>query len=416
MSRDRPGAGATLPAAPPSADGEATRGLRVAVRLLAVGAVVVVGWSSVSLVRALFEPSAMTPYVAPLYWLGYQDGFVRRALPGALARLLAGGEDPTLAQATFVGVAASVLAVLAVLLLAVLLGRRAASRTGATAVASAVVVSPLAVSLFARDLGRPDAFGVVVLVVLAAVPWRRLPAVAAALAVAVLTTAAVAAEEFLVAFVVPVGLLALWSQGPALRTPLRAGLALAPSVLVAVLSALVPVSPALVQRTLTAALAAGVPPSLPIVPGYDDHDAVSRLGYSFGENARTYYSVTTPLGVVAATLLCAGFYLLVLVVVWRLLGRPLERSVFWLAAGLPALAALALAAAGIDYRRWWALALVTGLCLVLQLGERRARRPAVISSPLVVALVVLAVTGASLQTLPLWPVSSLSEFALRLRG
>ena len=420
MTRDSRGAGATalsVAASTPDRVGtEAGRPFRTGIAVLAAAAAVVLGWSSTSLVRALAEPSPITPYVAPLYWLGYGDGFVRRALPGALARLLAGGADPSLGEATAVGVGASVLAVLAVLLLAALLARRACSRASAVGVAAAVVASPLTVSLLARDLGRPDAFGVVVLVALAAVPWRRLPAVAVAVAVAVLTTAAVAAEELLVAFVLPVGLLALRSAGPALQRPLPAALALAPSVGLALLSAAVPVSPALLDQTLAAALAAGVPPSPPILPGYLDHDAVSRLGYGFVENARTYYSVTTPVGVVVATLLCVGFYLLVLLVVRRLLGGPLGPRAWRAAVGLPALAALALAAAGIDYRRWWALALVTALGLLLQLTAGGPRRPAVVRTGLVVALVVLAVTGATLQTLPLWPVRSLAELVTRLRA
>ena len=46
--------------------------------------------------------------------------------------------------------------------------------------AAAVLVTPLGLSHTARDLGRPDALGVLVAVLLVTVPWARLPPLLAA--------------------------------------------------------------------------------------------------------------------------------------------------------------------------------------------------------------------------------------------
>jgi len=381
--------------------------------MVAVAAALVLGSAVVSMVRSALGPRPLTSYVAPQYWLSYEEGFVRRALPGALLRLVTGGPDPSLALVKAAGVGWSVLAVLAVLVLAVGLARQAQDRRATVAVAAAVVVSPLGLSLYARDLGRPDTVGVVVLVALAALPWRRWPTLPAAAAVAGLTTAAVAAEEFLVGLVVPLGLLVLRSAWAGRRgRGLWIAVTLAPGLVVALLSAALPVPADLLTRALAAARAAGVRPSRPLVPGYGDHDSVSRLGYGMVENARIYYGITTPAGVVATTLLCALLHLLVLGVIWHLLGRSLRERVYLLLTGLPALVALALSVAGIDYRRWWSLALVAALGAVLQQTGERTSRPNA-GRALTAALIVLAVAGVALQSMPLWPVRSFAELRTR---
>lgn len=403
------------PAAPPEEPDR--RRTRVPVGLLVLAAAVVLVTSLVSLVREAAGPEPLTPYVAPQYWLSFEHGFVRRGLPGELARLLAGGRPPGYDLVQALGVALSVLAVLAVLGLALLLARRAADRGAALAVAAAVVVSPLGLSLYARDLGRSDAIGVVALVAVAALPWGRWRPALALPVVAVVTSTAVAAEEFMVALVLPLGLLVLvpalaaWGLRRAWAVP-----SLLPCALLAVYSALTRPSPAVLAEATAAARAAGVPPSLPLVPGQTDHDAVSRLGYGFRENVRTYYSITTPEGVLATTLVLVGLHLLVLGVVWRLLGGGLTDRAFVAVAGLAGAAALALSVAGIDYRRWWSLAVVAGLAALLRLAEGPRRSPGTASSGLLVALVVLAVAGVALQTMPLWPIATLAELRARVLG
>ena len=372
--------------------------------LIALAAFVVLATTTVSLVGEVTSGRPLTPYVAPQYWLDYDGGFLRRALPGEVLRLLSGGSTPSYAAVKLAGVALSVAAVLAVVLLALLLARRTRTRWTAVTVAAVVVVGPLGLPLLARDLGRYDAVGVLVLVVLAAVPWSRLPVPLAVLGATLLAVVAVASEEFLVILVVPVALVALW---PSLRDrPHRYAWAVAsalPSFVLAGLSAALPAPPAVLRSAVAAARAAGVPPPVPLVPGQADHDAVSRLAYGFVENVRTYYSILTPAGVAGTTLVWAAVYLVLVGLVWHLLGRSWRERAFLLLAVGGALAALALSVAGIDFRRWWTLAALTVLCLVLLLD------PLLPSTPeagrqgkrvVVLALVALGATGIMLADVP----------------
>ena len=131
---------------------------------------------------------------------------------------------------------------------------------------------------------------------------------------------------------------------------------------------------------------------------------------------RTYYSITTPEGVLVTTLVLVGLHLLVLGIVWRLLGGALADRAFVAVAGLAGAAALALSVAGIDYRRWWSLAVVAGLAALLQLAAGPRRPPSPASTRLLVALVVLGVAGVALQTMPLWPIATLAELRGRVLG
>lgn len=405
--RDATGPGATAPG----------RGLPSAVVVLvALAAAAVLVTSLVSLVIEAAGPHPVTPYVAPQYWLSYEHGFVRRALPGEVLRLLLGDRPPGYLLVRVVGIGLSVLAVLAVLGLAAGLARLAADRRTAVVVAAVLVVSPLGLALYARDLGRSDALGVVLLVALVAGPWRRWPPLATGLAVALLTTTAVAVAEFLVVPAGPLALLVLgsaWAGRP--RRRLGTALTLLPAAVLTVLCAVLPTPRAELVAATAAARAAGVPPSVPLVPGQTDHDAVSRLGYGFWENVQTYYGSTTPAGVLGLAVGCALLHVLVLGLVWRLLGGTLRERAFGVVAGASAAAALVMSVAGIDYRRWWSLALVAALAAVLHLAAGRPRRPVVAGRGLVVALVVLALAGVALQNLPLWPVTSWPELRTRLR-
>jgi hypothetical protein len=307
--------------------------------------------------------------------------------------------------------------VLAVVVLALMLARRTTSRWTAVALVAAVLVTPLGLPLFATDIGRTDSFGVVLLVVLLCLPWGRLPTALIVAGVALITAAAVAAGEYLVAPVLPAGGAVLWSAlaGRRGRIPWSA-VALGPCLLLTVLSAVVTPPLALVTRTSATARAAGVPPPWTLVPGQGDHDSVSRLKHGFWENLQTYYSILTPQGVVATTIVWLGLYLLLMGATWRLLGRALAERRFLMVTTVFALSAVALSGAGIDYRRWWSLAVVGGLGTLVHLtsgeGKRMARSDVAVSG----ALIFLAVAGVLLQKMPLWPMRSFAELSAWLLG
>jgi hypothetical protein len=308
--------------------------------------------------RAVSE-HPVSAYVVRQYWLSYEHGFARRALPGQVLHWLSGGADPGYRAVRLAGVGLTVAAVLAIGVLGMVLARRAGSRPARIAVLSAVVGTSLTVSLYLKDVGRTDAVGVVVLVVLGCLPWRRLSVPVVLASVAVLTTVAAASEEFLIAVVAPVAALVLYRRLPAHRR--RRGViaaALIPSLLLAGLSAVLPVPERTIDAALAAADAAGAPPRKPLVP---DHDSVSRLRHGFLDNLVTYYRLTDPLTDVVVALLWAAVFALTVALVWSLLGGSLERRVFRAAVGGFAVAALALSASGIDYHRWWALATVAAL-------------------------------------------------------
>lgn len=374
--------------------------------LIAGAALVVLVTSTVSLIGEVASGRPLTPYVAPQYWLDYDGGFLRRALPAEALRLLTGGDAPSYAAVKLVGVGLSVAAVLSVVLLALLLARHAPDRWTALTVVAVVLVGPLGLPLLARDLGRYDAIGIVVLVTLTALPWSRLPSLLAVLGAAALAAVAVASEEFLVILVVPVAVVSVW---PVLRRGSRphgwAAVVALPSLVVAGLSAVLPAPPAVLRSAVAAARTAGVPPPVPLVPGQADHDAVSRLAYGFGENVRTYYSILTPAGVAGTAVVWAAVYLVLVGLVWHLLGRSLRERAFVLLAAGGALAALALSVAGIDFRRWWTLAAVAVLCLVLLLTSLLPSTPGRSDVPdggplVVLALVALGATGIMLADVP----------------
>ncbi|HYP46922.1 MAG TPA: hypothetical protein VEQ66_17215 [Propionibacteriaceae bacterium] len=383
--------------------------------LIALAAAVVVTRALVNMALEVQGPHPMTPYVAPQYWLTYEHGFVRRALLGQVVHILAGSRDPSYHLVNVVAVALSVTAVLAVVVLALMLARRVASQWTAVAVFAAVLVSPLGLPLFATDIGRSDSFGVVILVLLLCLPWRRLATAVVVAGVAVVTAAAVAAGEYLVAPVLPAGLAVLCSAlaGRRGRVPWTVA-AITPCLLLTVMSGVVAPPLALVHQTTAAARAAGVPPAWTLVPGQRDHDSVSRLKYGFFDNLQTYYSILTPQGVVATTILWVGVYLLVVCVVWRLLGWSLVERRFLVVITVFALSALALSGAGIDYRRWWSLAVVGALGTLLQVTSGEGKRMALHNVAVAVAMICLAVAGLLLQYMPLWPMRSLEDLRARI--
>jgi hypothetical protein len=390
--------------APPAGD---ARVRRTAVRVLPAvllmgGAVAVVVRAGAYLVDRLGRPFPLTPYVFPQYWLDYGDGFVRRALPGeALRRLL--GHPPDRGEVVLAATVLALAAVAGVLALAVALARRAGSRSAGLAVAGAVVVSPLTLSLPVRDLGRPDSVGLAVLALLACLPWQRLPVPLATGSVAVLCAIATATQEFLLLVVAPVAVLALARCVTGRRARVAAAVvALAPAVVVAVASAVVAAPLSAVDRASAEAAAAGVPPPGTLVP---DHTSVLRLHYGFLDNLTAYYSLLDPATVVATTVMWGGVAVLTLGLVWQLVGGALRDRRFVAVLGSAVLVAGLLSCAGIDHRRWWALATVGGLAALVLLtppsgaGEGPGRRRALLLVP---AAALLVAAGWAMQLLPVF--------------
>jgi hypothetical protein len=365
----------------------------------------VVLWRSATyLSERVVLPHPMTPYVAPQYWLSYGDGFLRRALPGQLLHWIGRGEEPSYRLVKLAGVGMTGLAVLAVLVLAVALARRAADGWGAVGVAAAVVVSPVTLSLYPRDLGRPDAIGAVVLVALACLPWRRLPRPMALGSVIVLTVAAVATMEFLVLVVVPMAWLVIRSLLPEGRSRTTVVATLGPAVAVAVLSAVIDAPEAVLTRATAAAAAAGVPPRSALVV---DHDSVSRLRHGFVDNVSTYYALTDAPTVLVMSLVWGAAFLLTTGLVWYLLGGGLTERPFLRVVAAASAVAVLLSLAGIDHRRWWTLATVAALAALVHLRPERAVRPAPalglvrVAAP-IAAAVLLAAAGLLLQSEPIY--------------
>jgi hypothetical protein len=368
--------------------------------LLLAGAVAVLARAGSYLVERLGGPFPLTPYVFPQYWLDYGDGFVRRALPGQVLHLLV-DRPPDRGDAVVAATVLALAAVAGVLALAVALGRRAGSWPAGLAVAAAVVVSPLTLSLPVRDLGRPDSVGLAVLALLACLPWHRLPTPLSVGLVAVLCAAATATQEFLLLVVAPVAVLALARCVPGRRVRVAAA-ALVPAVVVALLSAVVPAPVAAVDRASAEAAAAGVPPPAALVP---DHTSVLRLRYGFRDNLTAYYSLLDPPTVVATTLMWGGVAVLTLGLVWQLMGGALRDRRFVAVLASAVLVAGLLSCAGIDHRRWWALATVGGLAALLLLtppsgtGDGPGRRRAVLLLP---AAALLVAAGWAMQLLPVF--------------
>ncbi len=276
---------------------------------------------------------------------------------------------------------------------------------------AAVVATPLTLSHTARDLGRPDAVGVLVAVTVVALPWARLPAAVAAALLALLTTAAIASEELLAALVLPLAWLAVHAAFAADRRR-WAVLTVLPGTALAVLSSVIPAPPRALAGALADAAAAGVPTPTPMPGGPLDHDAVSRLGYGLLDNMTSYYATTSVLSVAVTTLVWAASHVLLLGVVWRLLGRDLSDRRFVLLVAASSTLALALSVAGIDFRRWWALAAVGALCALVRLPLEPLRDREPVTARVSGALVVLAVTGLLLRLMPVLPLKA--EYLERL--
>jgi hypothetical protein len=353
--------------------------LLVAVLLLAAAGVVAIT------VRTL---SGIPSYVAPLYWLDYRAGFVRRGLPGELLSLVSGG-PPGYGAVVFTALALTVAGGVAVVALAWRLVRLAPGMVARVGVGVLVVASPFVMLLLPGSVGRYDAVGVVAAAVVALLPLAgRLPAWPVAVVLGLVVAAACASEEFLGAYLVPVALAAAVRLGGSAIA--KGVVVLGPGVVIAGWSFLSRPDRRLIGETGQLARAAGV-------PGVSRTNAVTALGNTLRDQFALFddFDAGTLIGLlVVFGLLFAGLA----GALWLLLGRPAPRASA-ATGGWLAVVALAVTIVGVDVGRWWGLAFVGFVAFLAGAppGEAPVGRPVRIG---VVALALVCVPAALLPAVP----------------
>lgn len=368
---------------------------RAALPILIIGGALALGLALIAR-QALKGVDTIPPYHAPQYWLDYRDGFVRRGLPGEVVALLGGG-NPSLALVETLAIALSLGAVAAIAALAWRASWDAPRRLHQTATLAVIAVSPLTVTLVARDLGRYDDIGIIAMFGLVALPWRARPWLAAA-AGGVLVAVAVASEEFLLAYLAPIVLIQILRQLPdgTRRAAGLAALSLAPGALLAAASLIVDPTRALITDTLNRAAGHGVPTG--------GHNAVSVLGWSLGQELGHVGDFSLP-SIVLTVAMWAAFFLAAALLLHRLSPSHTARH-FAALAGYYAAVALALGAIGVDYRRWWGLALIGMLACCALPGSRRTERTSAttraIPTAVLIAVALVSLMAALAPIYPTW--------------
>jgi hypothetical protein len=288
----------------------------------------------------------------PDYYLSYDSGFVRRALPGELLRLLGG---PSHASVEVLGWTLTASALLAVLVLAGVVFRQLRGSPLRHVAAALVIVCPLSLASTQQpdERGRYDAIGIVALVVIAVLGSRRVAPrhrawiVAAAV---VVTLAAGLSEELLVAFLVLPALLLvlrLADGSPTRKTRVTAAVLVAVPVAVTAASTFSLPSAAQVAAARLGAgrlhrydaayfMRASLSDEVRFVGTFTRRniaDGLQQLVYT-GLIWLTVFAIAT--GILAAAFQVRGRW-------------------FWYAAGVNAALAIALSVVGVDQRRWWTL-------------------------------------------------------------
>lgn len=342
---------------------------------------------------------AIDPFTAPQYWVDYRAGFVRRGLPGALLSILGGPSYRTVAIA---GTALTFLAVVGVIAMGIRFCRSGTPPYSRIAF-TLLLISPLTISTLIRDIGRYDAWGYICIafVSLVSVPSERNRR-RVLLVVIMLGLASVAAsEELLMLFVAPATFLLLREGSVRGRA---AVLVWMPSLLVLAASVLARPSQGFLLATEARAVANYSPISHP--------NSIAFLGYGFRQE--TDFLLANDKSVLfASLLLCLLFYLvsanllcvLVDLNVWAA-GRAALTSYF-------AAMATLLCFVGVDYRRWWALALVGFLGATMRIRERHpvvAPRPSWVV-PVAMAMVVLSLLVQNVPlSAPSWSLHTLVRY------
>lgn len=300
--------------------------------------------------------------MGPWYYLDYSDGFVRRALPGALLKLTFGPSDTSVEA---VGWSLSFVGALAVVFIAIRIGA-VASRPGAGLLATTlVVIAPLGITTVIRDPGRSDSIGMLAMAAMLLVATARRPSLALAVGVAALGTAiAVASQEFLLAFLAPVVVSLIYVALRA-QTPARAPgftkrwatftlIALLPGIALAMASALTKPSAAYLQNL-------------------DERSHPQTCCGASWELRHSLFGVwswvlhSRGIGpILLSSLVWLAVYCTTVIVLRVVLGR-LGRW-YWLSAACFALLA-AMSVAALDVRRWWTLGMVGHLAVTAILAS-----------------------------------------------
>lgn len=347
------------------------------------------------LLVALGSDQPISAYQAPLFWVDYRDGFVRRGLPGQVLSLATG--DPSYGATKTAALLILAVALVGVVGLALALARRASSWEGRVTVASLVLAAPFTMHLLVLDFGRYDAIGIAVATLGAVAvashrvrPWLGLVALAAGIAVAT------ASEEFLVAYLAPLVVLAAYRLPRRTSRAAVAAAVLAPGAAVAAASLLLDAPPGIGASSLNAARAAGVGESIPA-----GNDAATLLAASRDQQLAIFdrYSSSSLLLTAVA---CAITFAVLALVLHHLLGRPAPKQAA-LVGGWVLAVSIVLSFTGVDFLRWFALAFVAfASCLLLLPSSRPAPSLTTWRTGALVAVAVLVcVAGQKLGISPI---------------
>lgn len=377
------------------------RRLVLTLSLLATAAQVVV-----VVIYRVRSSSFIQPWQASQYWLDYSGGFVRRGLPGEVFALLTNG-PLTHAQMSVFAVAMTTCAAIALLLLGWWLARVTPEGRIAAVV---MIASPFTLSLFVWDIGRYDALGVIVIIGIVA--WSRSSwAVWAGLAfVTVGAVVATESEEFLLAFIVPVVVLAVWKRCPRHRV-LTTTVVLTPAIGVALGSLIIRPSASVISSTIAKAQRAGV--NITDKPGTN---AVSTLALSIKDNAE-FVSRLSLVTQVLSVLVMLVLYIVPSGLMWHLLGRTTP-TLYWRLAALYGVFALALGFVGVDYRRWWGLAFIAlAASHAILLSTRTSLVDVLTKRSVIVLVLTLSVVTQPIPVYPIWdPASSYDSSSFTRAG
>jgi hypothetical protein len=352
------------------------------------------------LLTAVIRPGNFTgDYNASAYWVTYESGFVRRGLPGSvLAALL--GHPPGLLAATVTGFVLVGAGAAALVWLTRMVIREIAPAADRLAVGAIVVASPFTFALAVQNRGRYDALVVVAIVLVAALCRPGAHRAERTVTIALVVAAAVAAEEFALAFLAPpvlVGIARL--DGPVRRRAGEAALALVPGVMVAFASVVTPPSAEHLAAFSRRAAQAG----LAVDPAHED--SISSLGQTWRDGL-AFTAAMSPVTIAICAVVLGGTAVLAWQALCPAFGRVDRR---WATASMTVLAggALILSAVGPDYRRWWGLAFVAMVaCLVIIAADGGGRvSPGGVHRRATAGVLTAAVLvlSAGVQLFPVWP-------------